>query len=355
MNHLTLRLIRILGKRVFVSFCVVTFLTAALLSAVNLASRYALKVYVEAQLDRTPWDFTIYKPGPFTSKDDLPEHLRQTPGIRRVERLAFLRTILPSEGPASLEVDGKPLGTPWICLLAASDLSLLPPELHLALGSGARSLPNGSAILVLVGPERAMGKAFLNLQGARELRMNITAVKTADQQKRLLFQTHLEGVIRLNREELNRWLIDQTGSISFVPHIGAILLMPYEEDTLRRFDAAATGLAPPDVAGEPAEANDEGQKAEYLPEVSYLARADRETLISGWDLPASLERMRSVEDRLRSQAEEGTVVEQHDAGAARTHLPDRPAHWLRDRAGGLAVVVDRLGLSRQPFRAADAQ
>src|SRR5277367_2123322 len=180
MNNLTLRLIQILGKRVFVSFCVVTFLTGALLSAVNMASRYALKIYVEAQMDRIPWDFTLYKPGRFTSRDDLPEHIRQVSGIRQVERLAFLRTILPSEGPASLEVDGKPLGTPWICLLAASDLSLLPPELHLALGSGARSLPNGSAIMVLVGPERAMGKAFLSLQGSRELRMNVTAANTAN-------------------------------------------------------------------------------------------------------------------------------------------------------------------------------
>ena len=112
MPPLTSRLLSILGKRVFLSFCVVTFLTAALLAAVNITSRYALKLYVESQLQRTPWDFALYKAGGFTGGTELPDQIRRLENVTQVENLAFLRAILPVAGEVGLEVDGKPLGAP---------------------------------------------------------------------------------------------------------------------------------------------------------------------------------------------------------------------------------------------------
>ena len=55
--------------------------------------------------------------------------------------------------------------------------------------------------------------------------------------------------VRLDRDDLNRWLMDQTGSVSYVPYIGAILLMPYEWDVLTKFDQVATGFVPDEMLG----------------------------------------------------------------------------------------------------------
>ena len=47
------RLIAVLGRRAGLTFGVVTLLVSALLATVNITSRYALKVYVDDQLERT--------------------------------------------------------------------------------------------------------------------------------------------------------------------------------------------------------------------------------------------------------------------------------------------------------------
>ena len=64
--RLTLRLMRILGGRPFLTFAVVTFLVGGLLAAIELTSRHALKLFVEDQLRRTPWDIAVYQSGGVT-------------------------------------------------------------------------------------------------------------------------------------------------------------------------------------------------------------------------------------------------------------------------------------------------
>ena len=51
------RLLAILGRRTMLTFGLVTFMVGALLATVNITSRYALKVYVDDQLQRIPWDW----------------------------------------------------------------------------------------------------------------------------------------------------------------------------------------------------------------------------------------------------------------------------------------------------------
>ena len=213
----------IVGKRAFLGFALVTFLVSALLVTVNLASRHALKSYVEDQLNRIHWDITVYDAGGkrLTGRD-VPDHLRKVPGMQRMESLAFLRAILPEE--VSSQVDGKPLATPWLCMLSATDQSLLPPQLQMAL---SKAQTKEGAVLGLIGPERAMGRAFYGLQGAKEFALHVDVLGKA----RALFTTPVRGVIRLDRDETNRFLMDQTGSVSFIPHIGTILLMPYRSET----------------------------------------------------------------------------------------------------------------------------
>src|SRR6185295_3478110 len=162
------RLLRILGRRALLTFGLVTFLVGALLATVNITSRYALKLYVDDQLRRIPWDLAVYQQGAVGDRT-LRGHIARTDGVTRVESLAFLRARFPEGGEVEAQVDRKPFTTPWLCLLAASDPSLLPPQLK---PQGAASTSRG-AVLSLLGPEYAMGKAFLALQGSRDFTLQV--------------------------------------------------------------------------------------------------------------------------------------------------------------------------------------
>ena len=312
---MTWRLLRILGRRSFYAFGLVTFLTGAVLATVNLTSRYALKLYVEDQLARIPWDLAVYQRAGINGRDELPRLVRAVDGVTRVETLVFLRARFPAGGEVVSEVDGQSITTPWTCLLAASDPSILPPQLSFALAGKANGGAHGG-VLALVGPERAMGRAFVALQGARDFSVRVTVEQSA----KLLFQTALSGVIRLDRDELNRWLMDQTGSVSYVPHIGLILLMPYEASIIERFDAVATGVVPHDLLGHASDDAGHIQLAEYEPEMVYLGRLQRDRLISGWDIAGSLARVSAVNAAIRQAAEALVMSSGRDQQGTRPNI-----------------------------------
>jgi len=343
---MTRQLFRILGRRSFVTFGLVALLVGALLASIHLTSRYALKRYVEYQLQRIPWDVALYQQGPSSGDETLRRFVAATPGITDVASIAFLRARFPEGGEVQARVDGTPLNTPWLSVLAASDLSLLPPQLGFALGASELRNPGTSeprdhdrgAVLALVGPEVAIGKAFLGLQGARRFVMQLSTLGKTES----VFETPVRQVVRLDRDELNRWLMDQTGSVSYVPAIGAILLMPYDWNVITRFDFVANGLVPGDLMGSFGSEQIHVQQAEYAPEIVYLARIDRTRLISGWDLPASLANVASLTRRLHADAEEkgpalttSAHAEGHHAGAEE---PGEGAH--PEKFGGISYVVD---------------
>ena len=263
------RLLAILGRRTMLTFGLVTFLVGALLATVNITSRYALKTYVDDQLRRIPWDLAVYQNGAVNGDRSLIEHIRRTPGVTKVETMAFLRARFPEGGEVEALVDRKPFTTPWMCVLQASDEKLLPPELGFALEKGGDATKG--AVLALIGPEYAMGKAFLALQGAQMFQLQVHV----GEQPRFLFNTPIRSVVRLDRDDLNRWLMDQTGSVSYVPYIGAVLLMPYDWNILNKFDQVASGFVPDDVLGLQNEDASHIQMAEYAPEVVYVAKIDR--------------------------------------------------------------------------------
>src|SRR2546421_708964 len=107
--------------------------------------------------------------------------------------------------------------------------------------------PTRGAVRAVVGRASAMGSAFLALQGARYFPLRVHV----QDQPRFLFDTPINKDVRLDRDELNRWLMDQTGSVSYNPYIRAILLMPYEWDVLNKFDQVATGFVPNEGVGAP--------------------------------------------------------------------------------------------------------
>jgi len=384
---ITGRLLGILGRRAFVTFGLVTFLVAALLATVNLTSRYALKLYVEDQLARIPWDAAVYQRSGITGHTELPKVIAKVDGVTRVESITFLRARFPEGGEVITEVDGKPLTSPWMCLLAASDMSVLPPQLSFALAQKANEAQG--AVLALIGPERAMGGAFLALQGAKEftVRVQLDANATAEPADEgemagmehesaggatggphtihHLFSTPIRGVVRLDRDELNRWLMDQTGSVSYIPYIGIILVMPDNRQVIERFDAAATGIVPLGASGQGDTDVGHIQMAEYEPEMMYVAKLDRDALISGWDIPGSLARVAAVNhnvddavnevgDMARLDEDGPDVVLAHDPGdpTGREKAPgelgqfvvDSTTQVLLGRMNNIAKLVGVLSL-----------
>jgi hypothetical protein len=335
------RLLGILGRRAILTFGLVTFLVGALLATVNITSRYALKLYVDDQLRRIPWDLAVYQQGAVGNDRSLPAHIAKTKGVTRVESMAFLRARFPEGGEVEAQVDRKPFTTPWLCLLAASDPSILPPELSFALehaSSNQGGTQKRGAVLSLVGPEYAMGKAFLALQGSRDFTLQVHV----HDQPRFLFNTPLNKVVRLDRDELNRWLMDQTGSVSYIPYIGAILLMPYEWDVLTKFDQVATGFVPEEVVGVADQDAGHIQMAEYAPEVVYLARIDRASLISGWDIPGSLANVQALNKRLHSNAEDNAPIPKSalvEPVPGHSHEAGEPAEESKF-SGSVSFVVD---------------
>ena len=277
------RLAKILGQRAFFAFGIVTLLVAGLLAAINLASHHALKLYIEDQLSRLPWDIALYQTSDFTISADVTPTLRGINGITRVESLSLLRSKPPPE--AILMVDGKPLASPWVSILSATDMRLLPPEVR------PTTTNTGGAFLALVGPEQHMGKAYLALQGSRLF--SVRVYSHGKRQSSGLFDLPIRGVVRLERSDVNRYLMDEIGSISFVPYIGVILVVPHNFQLLQSFDALSRGAL-----------GDEGDihvtAGEYLPEVVHLARIDRKALISGWDIQGSLANL----ERLNTEVDE---------------------------------------------------
>src|SRR5947207_5964815 len=336
------RLLRILGRRTMLTFGLVTFLVGALLATVNMTSRYALKVYVDDQLRRIPWDLAIYQQGAVGTDRSLRAHIAGTRGVTRVENLAFLRARFPEGGEVEAQVDRKPFTTPWVCLRAASDPSILPPQMgavRAAPVADRRAETARGAVLSLVGPEYAMGKAFLALQGARDFTLQVQV----QDQPRFLFNTPLNKVVRLDRDELNPWRMDQTGSVSYVPYIGAILLMPYEWDVLTKFDQVATGFVPSDIVGVADQDAGHIQMAEYAPEVVYLARIDRARLVSGWDIPASLVNVKALNARLHSHAQENAPIPKsalQEPVPGHSHEAGEPAEDESKFSGSVSFVVD---------------
>jgi len=285
-NNLRVRLALILGKRAFFAFGIVTLLVAGLLAAINLASHYALKLYIEDQLSRLSWDIALYQTTDFSISAEVSPALRQIAGIERVESLSFLRSKPPPE--AILMVDGKPLASPWVSILAATDIALLPPEARPAAAN-----TNG-AFLALVGPEQHMGKAFLALQGSR--RFTVRVYSEHKKTSAGVFDMPLSGIVRLERSEVNRYFMDEIGSISFVPYIGVILVVPHSFELLQRFDALSRG-----ALGDHTDIH--VTAGEYLPEVVHLARIDRKKLISGWDIQGSLANLQKLHAAVDQKAQ----------------------------------------------------
>lgn len=326
-------LVRVVGRRPFAAFAAVSFLVVALLAAVNLTSHRALERYVADQIERVPWDVSVYQTAEVPVAAEVRDTIAKADGVTRVEDIHFLRTAVP-EG-VSPEVDGQPFRTPWLSMLSASDRNLLPPDIR----------PQGDgAILVLVGSRAQMGDAYLHLQN--RTRFGVRADLTPEGEvasahshdgsqdrphlhRVPVFEVPLERTVRIDSNELNRWFLDKTSSPTLVPELGAILVVPNRPSLLTTFDSLSRGIVAHDD-GPDAHAN----TGDYFPEIIHLAALDRARLITGWDVAGSLARLETISTTMRA------AVRAKSYSAA----VDNTSAVLLSRMAGIARQIDLIGL-----------
>ena len=278
---------RLLGVRPALFFGLVTFVVVALLAAIQVSSRYALKAYADDQVARVPWDISVYQ----VSKTGLPlsdtvrDRIAAVQGIAGVENIYFLRTAVPT---IRSYVDGEPLRSPWVSVLMTSNPDLLPPEL--------RPATDGGAVLALLGKKSLTGDAFVRLQGTRRFELSETTQRRGVERR--VFAIDINRVIRVERDNLNRWFMEQTSSPTFVPDVGSILVMPYNLETLLAFDAVGRGI---ELAGMGQDIHELAGK--YVPEVIHLVRTEHDTAISTWDLAGTAARAEHIGSAVRAAAE----------------------------------------------------
>ncbi len=300
-------LFRVIGRRPMAAFGLVSCLIVALLAAVTVTSRYAMQRYVADQVERLPWDISIYQTAEVPLAPRLRAAISEVAGVAETRELRFLRTIPPYT--LRPMIDGLPLRSPWISVLAANDPGLIPPEI--------RPSGNGGAVAVLVGSKTQMGDAYLRLQNRKRFELVADHKHNEDDTPQhqirhiVTVSTALERVVRIDAAELNRWFLEHTSSPTLVPELGLILVTPWDPDLLRDFDHASRGFIHThdgDIHISP---------GEYFPEVIHLVRLDRKALLSGWDIDGSLRRITVVGSRLTDEAQEVTAraAVDHNLGA----------------------------------------
>lgn len=288
-------LIRILGRRAFLAFAAVTLVVVFLLSAIQVASRYALKQYVEDQLARISWDISVYQTNDLNLAEEAGKRIRQLPHVTETQNIIFLRTSVPATTLAY--VDDEPMRSPWLSMLSVTDPALLP--------AGMRPTGDG-AILILVGSKAQMGDAFLQLQNKKKFELRVDK----DHGGGKVFNVPLDRVVRLDRNELNQWFMDQTSSPAMIPELGVILLTPYDQKRLAAFDAVSRGIEHHHDEHDPAETGRgdpiHASAGDYFPDIIHLARVDRRALVSGWDVEASSRNLARLSQEVREAAQEVT-------------------------------------------------
>ena len=175
--------------------------------------------------------------------------MRTTDGILKHNNLIFLKNSLTTEDIAY--IDNQPMRMPWLSLLTTSDISMLPLSIRPT---------TGKAVLVLVGTKAQMGNAYAELQNRKRFQLKLENHHMLDEpvDPSLPVEEHvdtpqdlvsievldleLERTMRIERNDLNRWFLEQTSSPSLIPEIGAILVTPYDESLIFKFDALARGI-----------------------------------------------------------------------------------------------------------------
>lgn len=330
------RIAWILGRRCFYSFSLITLLIVGILGATYITSRHALKIYTEDQLTRLPYDIAVYQSVEIPDAEKMSQKITPIEGVKAVNHFAFLR-LTPPMGMRS-EIDGQPLVVPWVSVFASTDFNLFPPE--------ARALEGGKqvGVIALIGPKTEIGSKLERFKNGREFAITELLdfytekgdeIKFVKPTIKKLFSTPISRIFHLEHAELDKWLLERSGTTSYIPYIGAVLFVPFDWKeilTLDYFFTTRSHIHMLDeewliLRGRPESRNFhfpytlrparyEGlkdsiygklipvhaitERSPYLPEFIHLISIDRKRFISGWDLKTSRAHLANLVEKTRA-------------------------------------------------------
>ena len=131
-------LMRVVGKKAFLAFFLVTFLVVAILAATNVVSKYALKSFTEDQIKRINWDAVAYQAGTVSEVAKVKQELSGIEGIVSVQDLSSMKMELGTF--MYLDVAGEKTRIPWFMMIASDNPDLLPPDIRPAKGETVTAL-----------------------------------------------------------------------------------------------------------------------------------------------------------------------------------------------------------------------
>ena len=293
-------LLKVFGKRAFWGYGVVALLSVSILAALYLASGYGLHAYVSDQLSRIPWDISLVHRGEAHRFRELQREYAAIPEVRSMEMVGFLR--MRNGAPLELEINGEQTTLRWITFIAASKPELLPPELRQSrTGLADGTVKNSSAVSTvvgLVGTQQGVREGHVvrlsYLYGAIPEGMHEHGAGDHGEEQeveplpRLLFEDQLMRTpAPIERQEFNKWMLREVGSLSYLPDDAIIFSVPLEvfeelAQLFHRLFFTSEGIH----GGEAA--------SPYLPEMTHLISIERGEVVSPWDLGGSLRRLSPI-------------------------------------------------------------
>jgi hypothetical protein len=301
----------IFGRQIALYFGGICFLSVVVLSSLYLTSEYALKSYVTEQLQRLPWDVTAIQRTPLNSYPQLQKKYKDIDSVEQVEALGFIR--IQNGGSIQVEIDGQATEIYWVGVMSASDNTLLPPELRKRGPDSAASNDNEptrvQAALVSTSNEN---ESYLTVSVGSVLKILDMGVEPdsghshdgggGDQaseepsehehEPQIKVETLFDVIVdnqpaQIERLEFNRWMLDNVGSLSYLPERSLIISVP-----MREFESLSGKL---DTLWLPSEGMHSTESAPpYVPEISHLIRLDRSEWVTPWNLPASIKQLKPL-------------------------------------------------------------
>jgi hypothetical protein len=305
-------LFKTVGRRVALLFGGVCGIAVAILTALYLTASYSIENYVSEQLRKLPWDVAALQRGS-ERQDLLQNKLKQIPGVQEVGALGVLR-IQRGNGTVGLEVDGVPVPARWLVMIAASDQRILPPELRRSDSDAlwadrANGIPKVQAALVTgsrasADPVRVNQNSLLRVygipappgHGAMGHTHGGGPEPSSAESDDILFEASVATPpAQIERAEFNKWLLNNVGSLSYLPEHAVVVAVPLEV-----LDRLAPELDKWFLTSEGVHGGDAAPP--YLPEMTHLLRLDRDQWVSTWNLEQSLKSISPLLQRVSADA-----------------------------------------------------
>ncbi len=298
MKHPFWLLLRVVGRKAFLAFFLVTFFVVAILSATNVVSKYALKSYTEDQIDRIKWDAIAYQAAPVPEVALAKEDISAITGVNSVVDVGSMKLGLGTF--IHVDVEHERTQIPWFMMLASEDPSLLPPDIR---------PEDGETVTALVGSQTMVGSYMNRLISGNTIGVfHENPFEPGEPAK--LFEARIERISNPERLEIVKYFLDEFGSATFIPDGSLFVVTPKET-----FDRELPGITrliydlskpQPILGGEDGagqtEPSEENMGAMLIQEFMHLIHVDRGQLVTGWDLDSSYRRASSLVAEIQSAA-----------------------------------------------------